>query len=112
MEYKITKLGGKQDNMPAKQHHPQHKTKKATKSILKVRGVSDPAKSTRHSVRMLTAKGNRRMRRTIKRKIGKMSKEKIEEVFKKSNINLNPATPAAITKEILGHAVSAGFVSL
>ena len=112
MEYNITKVGDKQEKPPVKSYHPQHKTKKAHKSILKVKGVADPAKSTRHSVRMLTAKGNRKMRRTLKRKIRNMSKEKIDTIFKKSNSVLNPSTPSEITKEILGHAVSAGFVSL
>ena len=109
----ITKVG------EPKKHTPMHKTKKATKSILKVKGVADPAKPPpfrremkKHTLRMLTDKGMRNRKKTLKRKIASLKKPELERIVKESNLVLNPNTPPEIQKQILHNAVSAGFVSL
>jgi hypothetical protein len=91
---------------------PSHRTKTAKRSILKVKGVSDPAISRKHSVKMITNKALRKQRRETRKRIDSMKKEDIDRISKKSNLSLNPNTPAEIKKQILYHGVSAGFVSL
>jgi hypothetical protein len=105
---KIEKMG----SSPPEVHKPSHRTKTAKKSILKLKGVSDPAATRKHTITMLTSKGARRQRRATRKRIEKMNKEEINKVAKNSNLKLNPSTPEDIKKQILYHGVSAGFISL
>ena len=103
---------------------PLHREKTPKKSILKktskIRGVRDPAKSPplkssmrKHTIRMLTSKGLRHHRKTLKHRISKMKPEEIKKIFDtQTDIKLKPETPAHISKKLLDNAVSAGFVSL
>ena len=96
---------------------PRGIIKKSSKFTLK--GTSDPAKSPpvkkgmrKHTLRILTEKGARQHRRTLKRRISSMSDSKVQEVVRGKGLVLNPKTPPAISREILRNAVSAGFVSV
>jgi len=89
------------------------------KSKMTLKGVKDPAKSPplkkgmkRHTLRMLTDKGMKKHRRTLKQKIASMSDSKIKEVVQTKGLVRNPKTPASISRQILDNAVSAGFVSV
>ena len=106
---KIEKLDNSSHNESKK---PSHHSKTAKKSILKVKGVSDPARTKKHSIIMLSEKASKKHRKTIKRKIKKMKSSEIIEIAKKSNLDLNPSTPIDIKKQILYHGINAGFLSL
>jgi hypothetical protein len=95
------------------------KTKTFPKSILKktsklkLKGVRDPAKaSRRHTIKLLTSKGHRRHDKTLKKKIGGLSDKKVTEITMASDLVKNPEMPSHLKRQILGAAVSAGFVSL
>jgi hypothetical protein len=103
---KVTKeIGGRVKPMP------KSILKKTSK--LKLKGLRDPAKaSRRHSVKLLTSKGHRRHDKTMKKKIGKLSDRKVQELTMGSGLVKNPEMPQHLQRQILDHAVSAGFVSL
>jgi hypothetical protein len=60
---------------------------------------------------MLTEKGFKKHRKTMKRRIAKLSDAKVSEIVQKSGLVVNPKTPPGISRQILDNAVSAGFVS-
>jgi hypothetical protein len=103
---------------------PLHREKIPKRSILKktskIKGVRDPAKSPppksnmrKHTIRMLTSKGLRQHRKTIKHRISKLKSDEIKQIFdKQTDIKLKSETPLHISKKLLDNAVSAGFVSL
>jgi len=85
---------------------------------LSLKGVSDPSKAPplrkemkKHTLRMLTEKGFKKHRKTMKRRIAKLSDAKVSEIVQKSGLVMNPKTPPGISRQILDNAVSAGFVS-
>jgi hypothetical protein len=117
----ITKMGEtrKTESKTKHKHSPAHHTKKAQKGILKLKGVRDPTKSPplkrgmhKHTLRLLTDKGMRKHKKTLKQKISKMDDKTVKDVVSKSGIVTNPNTPLTISRQILDNAVSAGFVSL
>ncbi len=87
-------------------------------SKLKLKGVSNPTKAPpkkgvlKHTLKLLTDKGLRKHRKTLKKKISKLSDTKVKEVMSASGLSVNETTPPAVAREILDNAVSAGFVSL
>jgi hypothetical protein len=96
---------------------PRGIMKKSSKFTLK--GTSDPAKSPplkkgmrKHTLRMLTEKGIKKHRKTLKRRISSMSDSKVQEVVRGKGLVTNPKTPPEISRQILDNAVSAGFVSV
>jgi len=99
--------------------------KKTLKGILKktsklsLKGVADPAKAPafkkgmkKHTLRLLTEKGMRKQRKTMKRKLAKLSDSKVSDIVQKSGLVVNSKTPSDISRQILDNAVSAGFVSV
>lgn len=85
----------------------------------KISPVSDPAKPPplkkhmkKHTIRLMTDKGVRRHRKTIKRMIAGMSNEKVKQLVSKNGLLKNPNTPPAIMREMLEGGAIAGFVSL
>jgi hypothetical protein len=85
----------------------------------KITPVSDPAKPPplkkhmkKHTIRLLTDKGVRRHRKTIKRMIAGMSNDKVKQLVSKNGLLKNPNTPPAIMREMLEGGAIAGFVSL
>jgi hypothetical protein len=91
--------------------------KKALKSILKktskikLKGVRDPSSTRKHTIRLLTSKGHRRRDKTLKKKIGGLSDEKVTEINKNAGLIKNTEMPQEIQRQILSAAVSSGFVS-
>ena len=131
----ITKVGG---DMPAPvvpkptppaQPSPAQKAGKRKKSMktfprgvlkrtLKIKPIADPAKpppfkksSRKHTIRLFTDKGEHRRRKTIKKRISKMSDSKVDELIKKHDLLKNDATPPRIKREMLSGAMLAGFIS-
>ena len=103
----------------AGRHSPGHKTQKSIKGILKIRGVSDPAKAPpmkramkKHTLRILSDKGMMKHKKTLKKRISKMKDSELNKVLENSNLKLNASTPRGIRDKIVENAVSAGFVSL
>ena len=94
------------------------------KSILKtaknkIKPVSDPAKPPplkktmrRHVIQLITDKGVRRHRKTLRHQISKMSNEKDKELVTKHGLLKNSNTPPSIMREMLEGGAIAGFVSL
>jgi DNA topoisomerase VI subunit B len=89
------------------------------KKSLKLKGVTDPAKAPpvkkgmrKHTLKILTEKGSRKYRKTLKKKLSSLSDSKVKEVVQKAGLVTNSKTPAHVSRQILDNAVSAGFVSL
>jgi len=123
---KITKVGGDETN-PVVVVQPKKAGKTARtfpRGILKtaknkVKPVSDPAKPPilkknmkNHTIRIMTDKGVRRHRKTIRRMIAGMSNEKVKELVTKNGLLKNANTPPSIMREMLAGGAIAGFVSL
>ena len=88
------------------------------KKTMKIKAVADPAKpppmkksSRKHTIRLFTDKGESRRRKTIKRKINKMTDSKVDELIQKHKLLKNPETPPRIKREMLSGAMLAGFIS-
>ena len=132
--YKIVKVGGSEPTLAPKpaESKPEVKSilkagkKKSMKTFprgvlkktLKVRPVSDPAKpppfkksSRKHTIRLFTDKGESHRRKTIKKKVSKMSDAKVDEMVQKHNLLKNSETPSRIKREMLSGAMMAGFIS-
>lgn len=125
---KITKVGG--DEPPAPKPIVIQKTggktmKTFPKGILKtlkqkkIKGVADPAKPPalkknmkNHTIRIMTDKGVRRHRKTVRKMIAGMSNEKVKDLVTKNGLLKNPNTPPSIMREMLEGGAIAGFVSL
>jgi len=85
----------------------------------KLKPVSDPAKPPplkktmkKHVIQLMTDKGVRRHRKTLKKQISKMSNEKVKEIVMKHGLLKNPNTPPSVMREMLEGGAIAGFVSL
>lgn len=96
---------------------PKSILKKTGKLILK--GVRDPSKAPplkkgmkKHTLRLLTEKGMRKHRKTLKNRISSMSDSSVSDVVQKTGLIRNAKTPANISRQILDNAISAGFVSI
>jgi hypothetical protein len=106
-----------------KEEQPKPKSpgtlRKPLKSILKVRGVADPAKAPplkktakRSRIQILTEKGSNHHRKTVRRKLRKMSDAQVKEVAQKHGLVRGKNTPPELTRKILEGGITAGFVSL
>ena len=88
------------------------------KKTAKVHGVRDPAKPSmkrgmhRHTIRMMTDKGWKRHKRTIKHKLSKMSDQSVRQLVQSAGLVKHADTPPAIARQILESASGAGFVSI
>lgn len=83
----------------------------------KIKPVSDPARhppikkgSKKHTIRLLTDGGVAQRRKTIKKKLSKMSDSKIREIAMKAGLSKGNA-PAALVRETVEGAMIAGFIS-
>lgn len=95
------------------------KTAKTYHKKAEIKGVSDPARvpplkksMKKHTIRLITDKGLRRHKKTLKKKISKMSNEKVRELATKHGLLKNPNTPPAVMREMLEGGAMAGFVNL
>jgi hypothetical protein len=109
---KIEKLG--ESEKPVKEEKPEPKK---TRSILKktsklnLKGVRDPAK-TKHTIRLLTAKGSRRFHKKTMKSLKGLKDEDVIKKNAKSGLVKNKEMPVHLQREVLKHAIHAGFVSL
>lgn len=92
---------------------------KTVKQKLHLKPVSDPAKSPplkkamkKHTIRLMTDKGVRRHRKTLRKQISKMSDEKVKELVSKHGLLKNSNTPVSIMREMLEGGAVAGFINL
>jgi hypothetical protein len=92
---------------------------KTAKQKLQLKAVSDPAKSPplkktmkKHTIQLMTDKGVRRHRKTLRKQISKLSNEKVKELVTKHGLLKNPNTPTSIMREMLEGGAIAGFISL
>lgn len=98
----------------------RHRTfPKSSLKTARVKPVSDPAKAPplkksmrKHTVRLLTDKGMRRHKKTIRRKLSKLSDEKVKQLVMKAGLLKNSNTPPALMREMLEGGMIAGFISL
>ena len=123
----ITKVGG--DEPPVKIEAPKKGGKtmktfprgvlKTVKNKFHLKAVSDPARNAplkknmkTHTIRIITEKGMKKHRKTLRKHISKLSNEKVKELVSKNGLLKNPNTPPNIMREILEGGAIAGFVSL
>jgi hypothetical protein len=66
----------------------------------------------KYTIRLITDKGLRRHKKTLRKRIAKMSNEKVRELISKNGLLKNPNTPPSIMREMLEGGAMAGFVSL
>ena len=92
---------------------------KSGKQKLHLRPVSDPARPPplkktmkKHTIQLMTDKGIRRHRKTLRHQISKLSDQKVKELVSKHNLLKNSNTPVSIMREMLEGGAIAGFVSL
>lgn len=89
------------------------------RGILKVKGVKDPAKSPplkktarKHTIQIMTEKGARHRRKTIRRQIAGMSNEKVRALVEKNGLLKNKNTPTELMRDMLEGGAIAGFLSV
>lgn len=92
---------------------------KTAKQKFHLKPVSDPARSPplkkimrKHTIRLMTDKGVRRHRKTLRKQISKLSDQKVKELVTKHGLLKNENTPVSIMREMLEGGAIAGFVSL
>lgn len=91
---------------------------KTSKSKFNLKPTSDPAKSPpmkkstkKHTIRLLTDKGVRHHRKTIKQRVSRMSDEKVKKIVLSAGLLKNATTPVAVMREMLEGGMAAGFIS-
>ena len=92
--------------------------KRPVKGILKVKGVTDPAKSPplrktakRRRIQILTDSGSKKYRKTIRRKLDKMTNKQVKELADKHGLVKGKNTPPELMRHIVEGGITAGFVS-
>lgn len=92
--------------------------KRPVKGILKVKGVADPAKSPplrktakRRRIQILTDSGSKKYRKTIRRKLDKMTNKQVKELADKHGLVKGKNTPPELMRHIVEGGITAGFVS-
>jgi hypothetical protein len=92
--------------------------KRPLKGILKVKGVADPAKSPplrktakRRRIQILTDSGSKKYRKTIRRKLDKMSNKQVKDLAEKHGLVKGKNTPPELMRHIVEGGITAGFVS-
>jgi hypothetical protein len=66
----------------------------------------------KQTIRLMTDKGLRRHKKTLRKRIAKMSDDKVRQLVSKHGLLKNEKTPPAIMREMLEGGAMAGFVSL
>lgn len=87
--------------------------RKTLKSILKIKGVRDPAKpppKTKQTIKVLTAKGHSKRQKTIKRRVAKMSDKLIKQVVEANGLLKTKNTPVHIMREMVEGGMISGFI--
>ena len=86
------------------------------RGILKVK---DPAKAPptmkntrKQTIQIVTEKGSKKYRKTLKRKLAKMSDGKIRSIVEKNGLLKSKNTPPALMREMVEGGILSGFISL
>lgn len=121
----ITKVGGDTpvskpvDTKPVPVAGKRKTMRTYPRGVLKVKGVKDPAKSPplkktskRHTVQILTDIGAKNHRKTIRKKIKKMSNDKVRSIANKHGLLKGSGTPPSLVRDIVEGGAIAGFISL
>ena len=89
------------------------------RGILKIKPVADPAKSPplkktarRHTIQLLTEKGSKMRRKTIKKLVAGYSNDQVKTLVEKHGLLKNKNTPPALMRDMLEGGAIAGFISL
>ena len=89
------------------------------RGILKVKGVKDPAKppptkktAKRGKIQIVTDIGTKKHRKTIRKKLAKMSNEKVKSLAQKHGLLKGSGTPPALVRDMVEGGAIAGFISL
>lgn len=97
--------------------YPKGVLKKTHK--IKIKPVADPAKSApvkrfmrKHTIRLITEKGARLHRKTIKNRVRKLSDAKVKDLVTRHGLLKNPDAPVPLMREMLEGGMIAGFISL
>ena len=111
------KVAGKKHSSKSMKTYPKGVLKKTHK--VKIKAVSDPAKAPpvkrfmrKHTIRLITDKGARLHRKTIKNRVRKLSDSKVKELVTKNGLLKNPDAPIPLMREMLEGGMIAGFISL
>jgi hypothetical protein len=110
--------------LPVKQITPpigakRNKTMKTfPRSILKLKGVTDPTKSpplkkssTRRTIRLLTDIGAKRHRKMVRKTIRRMSDEKVRQTIKRAGLLMSDKSPMSLLRETLEGGMISGIIS-
>jgi hypothetical protein len=110
--------------LPVKQITPpigakRNKTMKTfPKSILKLKGVTDPTRSpplkkssTRRTIRLLTDIGAKRHRKMVRKTIRRMSDEKVRQTIKRAGLLMSDKSPMSLLRETLEGGMISGIIS-
>lgn len=121
----ITKVGGDTpapksvDTKPVPVAGKRKTMRTYPRGVLKVKGVKDPAKSPplkktskRHTIQILTDVGAKNHRKTIRKKIKKMSNDKVRSIANKHGLLKGSGTPPSLVRDIVEGGAIAGFISL
>lgn len=127
-QIKITKVGGdnlappsvKAESVSSKPNGARRKTMRTfPRGVLKIKPVADPAKppplrktAKRNTIAILTEKGAKRHRKTIKNKVDSLSNEKVKQLVEKKGLLKNKNTPVSLMRHMVEGAAVAGFISL
>jgi len=83
------------------------------RGILKVK---DPAKAPplrkTAKIKLVTESGTKKYRRTIRKKLNKMSNEKVKALAQKHGLIKGSGTPPALIRDIVEGGAIAGFISI
>ena len=92
--------------------------KKPLKGILKVKGVADPAKSPplrktakRRRIQIMTELGSKNYRKTIRRKLDRMSNKEVKDLAAKHGLVKGQNAPPELVRHIVEGGITAGFLS-
>jgi hypothetical protein len=84
-----------------------------------IKPVADPAKAPphkktvyKHTIKVLTPKGVKRNRKTLRNKVKRMSDTQVRDIVTKSGLLKNKDTPVSIMREMVVGGSIAGFISL
>mgnify|MGYP003333050456 CR=1 FL=1 len=112
----ITKVGDDTPPPIVKKGTARKTQRTYPKGILKVK---DPAKSPpikkqtrKQIVKLVTEKGTRKYRKTLKRRLSKLSDAKVRSLVETHGLLKNKQTPPALMRDMLEGAVLSGFISL
>lgn len=113
----ITKVGDEPEPPKTVVKGSARKTQRTfPKGILKVRDPSKapPKRKTtqKQTIQLVTEKGSKKYRKTLKRKIGVLSDARIKQIVEKNGLLKNKNTPISIQREMVEGGVVAGFISL